>query len=149
MKENKEELLNRVMQLIMDFKKIRGHQNSTYSEINHSKKLTLLILHRISEQGGVSLSALRKELLLAPSTITSIISSLEKDELIERVIDKSDRRNIYIEISPKGIEYTKKAYTELEKKINNYIEYMGVDDVKELVRLMTKTKDYFQERKEC
>lgn len=136
-----------VVNAFMNLKKVHQHNVTNASVLVHSKRTALLILYKNADNDVVSLSFLREELNLAPSTITSILTSLEEEELIERIIDKSDRRNIFIRILPKGIEYAQKAYTELEGKIADYIDYIGEEDAKILVRLISKTAEYFKERK--
>lgn len=105
--------------------------------------MVLFVLHRISKDNKVSLSVLRERIKLAPSTITPIITLLEKKELIERNIDKSDRRNIFLQISPKGVEQIDKVHSEVKNAMSKYIIYMGEDDTKEMIRLISKTTEFF------
>lgn len=144
-------LANELMDTFMRIKNQQFHKIIEVDGYTHNEKLVLFILHDIYLETGenkILLSTLRDRIKLAPSTITPLISSLEKDGLIERVIVKEDRRNIYLKLSKKGISFTNEAHTNLYNNINRYIEYMGENDTKEFIRLLTKTKQFFNERKE-
>lgn len=101
-----------------------------------------------SNDNVVSLSNLRKKIKLAPSTITPILNSLETRGLIERIIDKDDRRNIYLKLSSDGQKFTKSAHDLLENMVFEYIKYMSIEDIREVIRLARKTENFIKERME-
>ncbi|MCX8075342.1 MAG: MarR family transcriptional regulator [Clostridia bacterium] len=150
----KDELIDKFLNTIINLKRIHGkhhshhHHGNSRFDIGHSKKITLLLLHKMCKNEGISLSMLREEIRLAPSTTTAIISELEKDELIERIIDKEDRRNIFIKITDKGIKQAKNEYNEFKRKISKFADYMGEEDFKEFLRLAEKIIKY-DFRNEC
>ena len=137
------ELIEELLQSFMNLKKNNFHNITNSVGLTHNEKMVLFVLHRISKDNKVSLSVLRERIKLAPSTITPIITLLEKKELIERNIDKSDRRNIFLQISPKGVEQIDKVHSEVKNAMSKYIIYMGEDDTKEMIRLISKTTEFF------
>ncbi len=143
--ENKE-LEGKLMSSLMNLKNCKIHKAIHMSEFTHNQRLVMFILHDLEKKGKISLRELRNRMKLAPSTITPIITSLENDGYIERNIDPNDRRNIFLQLSKKGIEYTNKTHNAIENAVKDYINYMGKEDTEELIRLLTKSAEYFKER---
>lgn len=57
-------------------------------------------------------SDISKELGLTPPTVTHLVNKLVKKELVERQLDATDRRIIYLVITEKGKETLKRASVE-------------------------------------
>jgi DNA-binding MarR family transcriptional regulator len=66
----------------------------------------LICLNEVFQNGPISIGALTKNVFLNNSTATGIIDRLEKRELVRRIRISKDRRQVHIEISEQGIEYT-------------------------------------------
>ncbi len=144
------ELLSEFMNLMLKFKKDELYKINKCENLTKSEMVTLFVLRDIMNENNkneVLLSELRQRLKLAPSTITPVITSLESLGLIQRVIYKDDRRNIYIKVSKKGEKYTDKIDKNMSENLSQYIDFMGIDDTKELIRLFSKTISYLEERK--
>jgi DNA-binding MarR family transcriptional regulator len=146
--KNNDELIEELMYNFRNYKKIRLCNEFTLTGLTHNEIIVLFVLNDISSDKKVLLSTLRERIKLAPSTVTPIITLLEQKGLIERDIDKEDRRNIYICISPLGEEYTKNVKKFIKDEMNEYIEYIGEEDTKELIKLISKTINFFNGREE-
>lgn len=146
-KEN-DKLIDDLMKVFMGFKKVKSHGFAHCEGLTHNEKLIMFILHDISKDSKVSLADLRKRMELAPSTITPLIAGLEEKGFIERNIDKEDRRNIYLEISSKGKEHMNHVQKQIKLSLSEYINYMGDTDTKELIRLMSKTTEFYLRKEE-
>lgn len=117
-------------------------------QLNTSEVMILSAMYKlISEQDKLMLSTIRDTLGLAPSTITAIMTSLEEKELVERIIDKNDRRNICINITKQGKEYIRKIEKNNREIILKYIDYMGRKDIIKLKELISKTTKFVNENK--
>ncbi len=139
-----------VDQMIDTFVKInKKHFFKIFADVeglSQNEKIILVIMYENNNK-QVSLSKLREKMKLAPSSITAIITSLEKKELIKRVIDKNDRRNIFIKLSKKGCEYTNRTHNIFKSDVEKYVKFMGKSDTEELIRLVSKSMNYFDERR--
>lgn len=144
--EHSNELIEELINTFRNFKKIKFQKISVCGELTHNEKMILFILSDISKDKIVPLSALRERMKLAPSTITPIITLLEEKGLIQRNIDKNDRRNIFLKISPKGENFTNKVQIEIKDTMSKYIEYIGENDTKQLIRLISKTTEFFERK---
>jgi len=63
---------------------------------------------------GLSLKDLSKELGLAHSTVSGIVDRLQKQGLVKRTVDQSDRRLIKIEASDRVREFLRDTWPSLE-----------------------------------
>ncbi len=144
-----QQLANELIEQFMCIKKMSFHNIIKVEGHTHNEKLVLFLMYDMlknSAENVVLLSSVREKIKLAPSTITPILNSLEEKGLIERIIDKKDRRNIYIKLSKKGKNFTKETHEKLEELIYSYIKYMGEKDINEFIRLTKKTKKFVKER---
>jgi DNA-binding MarR family transcriptional regulator len=71
-------------------------------EPSRSRPATAAALATIVTQGPISLGDLAAAERVSPSTITKIVSALEADGVIERVIDPDDRRVHRVQLSKRG-----------------------------------------------
>ena len=140
-------LINELMDAFIQIKGKPFHKLSQCEGLSHNEKLMLFLIHDMTLDNKVSLSQIRHKINLAPSTVTPIITSLESKGLVKRIIDEKDRRNIFLKLSGKGIEYTNMAHEKMKENLKEYIEYMGELDTKELIKLLRKTVNFIEERK--
>jgi DNA-binding MarR family transcriptional regulator len=69
----------------------------------------LIILQEIFAQGEISIGKLARCVSLSQSTVTTILSRLEKQKLVSRRRSESDRRRVFIQITPEGEQFIKSA----------------------------------------
>lgn len=133
---------------VMMFKRVEVLRLFKIKDLNTNETETLYAIHKsTSYHDKIRLSKIRDALQLAPSTITAIITSLERKDLIERVIDKTDRRNICIKITKNGEEYIKEIKKNNKEVISKYIDYMGKEDAIKFKELMSKTAKFLNKSK--
>lgn len=137
-----EELVYELLEEFSNLKRTNFSYMFTKDDLSHNERMVLFIIHNLNKDDKISLSIIRDKMKLAPSTITPIISSLEKRGFIERKIDESDRRNIYICLSNIGRMFTEKVDNELKNMLYEYIKYMGKNDTNEIIRLIKKTREF-------
>lgn len=142
------ELLYQLIEALNNLKKDRfDFMYHHIDDLSNNERMILFIIHNLSKKDKISLSTIRDKIKLAPSTITPIITSLEKRGLIERKIDESDRRNIFVLLSNDGKKLTKRVDNELKAHLNEYIQYMGDTDILKLIYLIDKTNEFFKKKK--
>lgn len=136
---NKEDKLETIIRAIRNLKKqmhiYMCENNSNY----FSKELALHVMIKRARNGVISLSELRPHMHLAPSTITSILTYLEDNGFIERIIDKADRRNICIKITKKGYLHMEQNRKVLNQEFDKYVNFIGDQDIDKLIDILGKT----------
>ena len=144
----KEELIDGILDGIIKFHRAGFLKLLMTENLSTSEMILLYAMYSLKEeQDKLMLSTVRDVLQLAPSTITAVITTLEEKELIERIIDKNDRRNICINITKKGEQYVKKVEKNNKEIISQYIDYMGEKDAVKFLELMSKTTKFINENK--
>ena len=125
------------------FKKI--HMDGIFPEISKGEFWTLKIIQKANLQNesgcGVYVSTIAEHLKVTPSAISRMLKGLEEKGLIERKVNKNDRRNTYVTLTEKGKKVTKKVELEMNEFTKNVISSMGEEDSKTLIRLFNKLVD--------
>lgn len=109
----------------------------------------LMLLHKDRldhpEGKGMYVSELAHHMRVAPPAVSRTLRALEGRALIERTVDRDDRRNTYIALTEEG-ERTRARYA---RKIQDYSERvfrrMGEEDMETLFRLWNRFADVMAE----
>lgn len=74
--------------------------------LTYTQYITLLVLW---EQDNIKIKRLGNILHLDSGTLTPLLNKLEKADIVKRVRDKSDERNVFVKLTDKGNEMKEKA----------------------------------------
>lgn len=88
-------ILNRLYQSLLE------ELNLTYPQY--------VVMMAMWDDKRISFKELRKKLMLETGTLTPIIKKLEKMDLVKRVRNEEDERNIFIELTQSGIDMETKS----------------------------------------
>jgi DNA-binding MarR family transcriptional regulator len=88
----------------------------------------------VSEIGGL--------LQITPAGATHLLNPLEEAGCIERLRNPKDRRVVLIGLTDHGSNIAESLISEINKKLNGLMDYLGEEDSRTLVRLMTKAIDF-------
>lgn len=97
---------------------------------------------------GVKVGELVAHMHVTKSAISKMLRILEEKELIERITDTKDRRNIYVVLSEEGQEAVQKVKARGEHFTNDIIEELGDHDANELIRILNKLYDIVEKKTE-
>jgi len=96
------------------------------------------ILHILDKKGTLHLRDLTELSLKDKSTITAVISRLEKNGYVTRVRDSSDKRLVNIQVTDKA-ETVKPALKKISEKMNSQLfEGLSTEEKNTLFKLMTR-----------
>lgn len=90
---------------------------------------------------NVSLTEIREYLVITKPAVSQMLTSLEKRKLITRDIDKDNRRNIVISLTPRGKNIVTSKDKEVAARMNDVISKIGEDKVLEFVKIISKIND--------
>jgi len=114
------EELNKSIQIIRNLKQVmcsmRQNMERHYKDLNLTGPQGML-MGALAHYGEMKISDLSEKLNLSNSTVSGILDRLEKQELVERVRCKDDRRVVYIRITPEFKKITEERLKEVEKNI--------------------------------
>ena len=75
-------------------------------DITYTQYISLLVLW---EKDNITVKDIGKKLHLDSGTLTPLLKKLESMKLVKRIRDTVDERNVYIKLTPKGIELKQMA----------------------------------------
>lgn len=96
------------------------------------------ILYVLWEHEKLPISEIGKLTSLAKTTLTSMLDRMEEADLVKRLPDAEDRRQILISITEKAKQY-KETYDNISEKMNEiFYEGFNADEVLMLERLLAR-----------
>jgi len=136
----------KLMQSFVQFRKTGWHDKKI-AGFNPSEFRVLATIQRCANEKNseMKVSEISQLLQVTPPTITQILNVLEKDSLIERTIDPEDRRAVKIKLTPAGIITAENARKTFAETFLGLIDYLGDQESKQLVVLLSKVNDYFNQ----
>ncbi|BDG61540.1 MarR family winged helix-turn-helix transcriptional regulator [Caldinitratiruptor microaerophilus] len=124
-----EELLRSVATIL----KKRGRDILADFDITPPQLDALLVLR---EHGELTMGELCQKMFLACSTATDLIDRMERNQLIERVRDTSDRRVIRLRILPKGHSIIGEVLAARRAYLARVLAELGAEDKEQLIRTL-------------
>ncbi|MDR0267242.1 MarR family transcriptional regulator [Paenibacillus sp.] len=131
-----------------------GHIFSPSKDLRQSESNLLVHLTYLCPLGtnGIKVSELSKQLKITSAAVTHVIQSLEQKGYIARTVDPSDRRSILVTATENGHDFVEAREKELFDRFQHLREHLGTDDVRQLIRILTKSIRFlstYQDRDEA
>jgi DNA-binding MarR family transcriptional regulator len=95
------------------------------------------VLSALAERGAASQAALGRRLLIDRSDMHALLGELERDGLVARVRDPSDRRRMVVELTPAGARTLKRLDRRIDAAQDALVAPLSPADRRELERLLT------------
>lgn len=143
----KEELLYAWIKMSVS---IRG--NRILSERSFNESVICSMLYRQQEKDGKQLTAtdICERTKLLKSQVNRILNEMERQEMIERIRSKEDKRKIYISLKKEYIETYLEEHAKVMRIMDVFSEKMGKEKMKSLTALMceavTVVDEYHENR---
>ena len=93
-------------------------------------------LRFIRDNNLINTKELARLMKLTPGRITHLLNALERKNLIDRAIDKSDRRSIQVTLTEHTGEFLKKIINEYTKLHEEILKYLPTDKRDEIMNNM-------------
>ncbi len=104
------------------------------------------VLEAIQKTKESTMSNVAKKLRVTVGTLTTAINRLVEKGYTERYSNPTDKRKVYLRLSPKAKKVLKTHDTFHEDMINSVIKDMNVEENEVLVASLQKLRDYFKEK---
>jgi DNA-binding MarR family transcriptional regulator len=143
---NKELQLN-MIQAVERMKKAKS--SMIFEDISKGEFFTLEMINKYNENNchseGICVSDIAKGLKISSSAISRMLRQLEEKEFITRTVDKTDRRNTYVNLTSLGNEKRINAASILKEFLENIITRMGDQKVTQLIDLINEMSDIMED----
>lgn len=141
---NDSSIAQKLLKSFIQFKKAEWHKRSIMGyKPSEIKVLFCIKKGRKPDCTEIKVSEISKLLHVTSPTVTQLIKSLEADGLVERKTDLTDRRVVWITLTKKGEEVTRKAEDAFLDSFNGLIEYLGEEQSDQLAELLNRVFIYF------
>ncbi|HEY8530148.1 MAG TPA: MarR family transcriptional regulator [Paenibacillaceae bacterium] len=99
----------------------------------------LCLLYALQRIGRPALpSELGDDMEVTRANISGLLAGLEKNGMVRREIDPSDRRRILVHLTPKGVETLKQAWPLYEEAIAGRFQPLSPEEKNALLSLLRK-----------
>jgi len=106
------------------------------SGVEQVKPAYLGVLMSLWQEDGLKVVELGKKAGLEPSTMTGLLDRMERDELVARKSDTSDRRVLRIYLTRTGRQVREPALKVVERVLNEIFAGISEDDISQTKNLL-------------
>ncbi len=104
------------------------------------------VLRILLNGGPMQMNRLSRELLTTAANVTSLIDRMEKKGLVERAVDRGDRRKIAVQLTPDGKKIFETAAKRYRDHVEDTLDVFTATERRELLRLLEKLRDELSRR---
>ena len=133
--QTKQELASSLIKTFLFHKKQKFFYGMPKTDLKPSETAVLCCL-KAGEEKPLRPRDISHFLGISPASVSPLLASLEQQELIERVINPLNRREIFLRLTPKGKENAQKIKVHMQRRVLDLVEFLGEDQTLELIRLM-------------
>ena len=138
------DLTHDLFQLMKRFPRPKLEQSSCDELTRSEYELLVVLVMKIAEDNkALTVTEISNLLQITPAGVTHLINPLEKAGFIERLQDPSDRRVVLIGLTDKGTEMAEGLIADVQEKLIGLVNYLGEEDSKTLIRLMSQAIEFF------
>lgn len=110
------------------------------SGVSRGRFLVMLILFRNNDQ-DLTPAQIADRIGVTRATMTGLLDVLERDGLVKRRRHPSDRREIFVKLTPKGNGFLKKMLPDHFRRISAMMSQLTGSERKKLIELLLKAGD--------
>ena len=146
MTKNEEQTIQELIQTFTQFDKLDWEKKTIEGFKPSEIRVLTCIKLKIQSTCEIKVSEISKHLNVRMPSVTPILNKLEQHGLITRRIDEHDRRVILVSLTTEGETVANAALDHLHKTFASLRESIGLEDSKELIRILTKVYQFFKEK---
>jgi len=95
----------------------------------------------LDSNNNACITDIQNHLHISKAGVSKMLGVLEKKGYINRDIDRNNRRNLIITLTPKGKDTVNNLYRESDELIIKIIRQLGEDDTKKFVKYVNRLED--------
>jgi DNA-binding MarR family transcriptional regulator len=134
------DLFTRFIGITFNSVKILGlldHYLSIYG-MSQGRFHILMHLFRHKDSGGLSPSELSRHIGVKSASITGLVDTLEKNEMVCRQRDSSDRRKVLIKLTDYGESFLRRFLPQHQEHVRAFMSGITADENQQLTQLLKK-----------
>jgi DNA-binding MarR family transcriptional regulator len=116
--------------------------NHNHSKLRGAEKRVLFLVYGLKNSQPMTTSEIAEKMGVTLAAVTRPMNAMEKQGLIKRLPDASDRRVSKLELTRKGEAQVVKLKEEFAQKTRVLVEFLGQKDTSDLIRLVKKLSGF-------
>lgn len=131
----------RIEKILSNFQAIKRALMSEGHALSKNYCMTMsqsTVLFLLKNDGAMNLSEVAGVLGISKSATTQLVDGLEKQGLVVRESDASDRRALVLKVSPKGLKYMQDIKKKSFEKVFTIFEVLDEDELEQLEQITSK-----------
>jgi DNA-binding MarR family transcriptional regulator len=133
-----------LFQLMKQFPRPKLKQSSIDGLTRSEYELLVMLVMSLGEdKKAFTVTEISNMLQITPAGVTHLINPLEEAGYIERLQAPNDRRIVLIGLTEKGTNVAKSLISEVQEQLIGLINHLGEEDSRTLIRLMSKSIEFF------
>ena len=133
--QSNEELASNLIRAFLFHKKQKFFYGMPKTELKPSETAVLCCL-QANDEKPLRPRDISQFLGVSPASVSPLFASLEEQGQIERIINPNNRREIFLQLTPKGIENAQAIKSQVQQRVMDLVEYLGQEQTLELIRLL-------------
>lgn len=110
-----------------------------YKRMNCSRARYLLMMVLMHcDEHRKNPNEIAKSMNVTRGNMTSLVDGLVRDGYVKKYSDVKDRRQVWIELTPKGHQFLKKIFPQNFKRIAKFMSVITKDEVQQLISISKK-----------
>jgi len=105
--------------------------------------LVMLVITLGDDKKALTVTEISNLLQITPAGVTHLINPLEEAGYIKRLPDPNDRRIVLVGLTDKGTEVAEALIAEVQEQLIGLVNYLGEEDSETLIRLLSKSIEFF------
>ncbi len=103
----------------------------------------LTCLSIIAKEDKMTMSVLATKLNMSNQQLTKVVDTLEEYDMVQRIVDQENRRQIFVEVTTKGTETITALKEEIDRKLNFVLRRQEDGEIDKLYDSLTYLAGYF------
>ncbi len=133
-----------LFQLMKQFPRIKLKKSSIDGLTRSEYELLVMLIMSVKDgKQAFTVTEISNFLQVTPAGVTHLINPLEEAGYIERLPDPHDRRIVRIGLTSKGTQVAETLISEVRENLIGLVNHLGEEDSKTLIRLMSKSIEFF------
>lgn len=132
--------------LVVNLKHIRLLEAKMFNSSKHNTKGIpfhhLMIMQRLTEDGAISISTIKREYNISASAATQFVQQLENKGYIHRIRNEQDKRSSLIKLSKLGEETSERVSKLFLEEIKLLVDYLGLEDSQKLNDILVRIMQF-------
>lgn len=106
--------------------------SSVLGVMTHPEFATMKVIHSCCDNGKTRVSDIVNKLRVPAPAVSRNLRTLEKKGFIDRTVDRNDRRNTFVIITPEGEREYRKTMKEIDAFAESVFAQMGENSAKQM-----------------